>query len=107
LKLGRAAILCGLLLIAMIISGSAYYYEFADYNPDGVVQLYFDGDEAEHLAGIFGSHEAAKMLVSFARDYGRTVTRSHFEIQTEIQAHAAGWIVGEHSHSNPMDISIN
>ena len=95
------------LTICLIAPSNAYYYEFADYDPDGVVQLYYDGNEAAHLASPTGAIAAGDMLIQFAKDYGRTVTRSRAAIWGEIQLHALGWLAGEHSHSNPMDISIN
>lgn len=100
------AIIGFLLLAATVGPSSAYFFNFAESAPQRVVQLHIES----YNDAIFLNDRpliAADALIDFATEYGRTVSRSKFNIASQIQIHAAGYLFGERNHSNPMDIEIN
>lgn len=100
------AIIGFLLLAATVAPSSVYFFNFAESAPQRVVQLHIVCyDDAISL----NDHPliAADALIDFETEYGRTVSRSKFNIASQIQIHAAGYLFGERNHSNPMDIEIN
>jgi hypothetical protein len=106
MKSKACVIIVVLVLLVLVAPSNAYYFDFAGSAPYRVVHLHFDGyGDALTLAGY--PYIAADALIDFARDYGRTVTRSSSDIAWQIEYHADAYIAGERQHSNPMDIEIN
>jgi hypothetical protein len=104
----RTVIISALVLIAMVAPGSAYYFDFAASGKSLCdVHLHFDGYSD---AAILAAHPgvAADALMSFARDYGRKVTRSESDVAWQIEEHADAWMAGyNRDQTNPMDIEVN
>lgn len=107
MKGNQRIIIGALILLAMVSHSNAYYFEFADSSPENVVQLYFEEKEVVQLASAFGSNNAAKHLIDFAKGYGRDVSRNRTVIADDISGHALEWIAGKKDQSNPMDIALN
>ena len=78
------AIIGFLLLAATVAPSSVYFFNFAESAPQRVVQLHIVCyDDAISL----NDHPliAADALIDFATEYGRTVSRSKFNIASQIQ----------------------